>query len=462
MTTIEDRKHSLSTRTARNLATTTKSVPQMRGITPRYLLQALPWVDLEAGAYRVNQLVNYTVGDGRIATSYVGDQPRIIAEDLRELAFVRNADTAILASLAEAFSVEAIEPGTILAEAGSPADHLIVMVNGRVEKWGMSNFGEPSLIGLAGNGDFFDSEAFVHERPWPYRVKAVTACQILKLPRQALTDLINRDSRLASQLESYRSRSSLEAGEMQIDLAAGHTGEPMLPRTFVDYEDNPREYELNVAQTTLQIHTRVSELFNEPMNQYEQQVRLTVEAVREAQESEMLNNPDHGLLHNVAMSQRIHARTGAPTPDDLDELLKLVWKQPAFFLAHPAAIAAFGRECTRRGVPPVVVDLYGAPIMTWRGVPLLPSDKIPLDGGSTGTTSILLMRVGEAHQGVVGLRPAKVEGESEPGLTVTKMSVDQRGITSFLVSAYFSSAILVDDAIGMLENVEVSKFHDYN
>jgi len=29
-----------------------------------------------------------------------------------------------------------------------------------------------------------------------------------------------------------------------------------------------------------------------------------------------------------------------------------VWKQPAFFLTHPEGIAAFGRECTRRGVPP--------------------------------------------------------------------------------------------------------------
>ncbi len=28
-------------------------------------------------------------------------------------------------------------------------------------------------------------------------------------------------------------------------------------------------------------------------------------------------------------------RYGVPTPDDLDELLALVWKKPAFFLAHP-------------------------------------------------------------------------------------------------------------------------------
>ena len=66
-------------------------------------------------------------------------------------------------------------------------------------------------------------------------------------------------------------------------------------------------------------------------------------------------------------------------------------------MAHPRAIAAFGREATRRGVPPVVVHLFGAPFITWRGVPLVPSDKLPIDiDPVTGaqTTSILLLRVG--------------------------------------------------------------------
>lgn len=43
----------------------------------------------------------------------------------------------------------------------------------------------------------------------------------------------------------------------------------------------------------------------------------------------------------------------------------------AFFLTHPAA---FGRECTRRGVPPATVSLYGSQFITWRGVPVIPSD----------------------------------------------------------------------------------------
>ncbi|SFD99493.1 hypothetical protein SAMN04487819_106157, partial [Actinopolyspora alba] len=34
---------SLGTEAARNLATTTKSAPQMQGITSRWLLRMLPW-----------------------------------------------------------------------------------------------------------------------------------------------------------------------------------------------------------------------------------------------------------------------------------------------------------------------------------------------------------------------------------------------------------------------------------
>ncbi len=46
---------SLSTAAARNLATTTKSVPQMQGITSRWLLRLLPWVEASGGTYRVNR-----------------------------------------------------------------------------------------------------------------------------------------------------------------------------------------------------------------------------------------------------------------------------------------------------------------------------------------------------------------------------------------------------------------------
>jgi hypothetical protein len=129
-----------------------------------------------------------------------------------------------------------------------------------------------------------------------------------------------------------------------VDLLTVNTGEPLLPTTFVDYEEEPREYHLSTIQTVLHTHTRVTDLYSNRVDQLREQVRLTVEAVKEREEWELINHPGFGLLREVSPQQRLTTRHGAPTPDDLDELLSLVWKKPAFFLAHPQAIAAFGRE----------------------------------------------------------------------------------------------------------------------
>ena len=86
-----------------------------------------------------------------------------------------------------------------------------------------------------------------------------------------------------------------------------------LPEIFVDYEDQPREYFLNAVTTVLDVHTRISDLYSSPHDQIKEQLRLTVETVKERQESELINNPDYGLLANVADEQRISTLTGAPT-----------------------------------------------------------------------------------------------------------------------------------------------------
>jgi hypothetical protein len=249
------------------------------------------------------------------------------------------------------------------------------------------------------------------------------------------------------------------AGEHQVDLLTVDGGEPKLPTTFVDYDENPREYHLSTIQTVLHTHTRVTDLYSNRIDQLREQVRLTVEAVKEREEWELINHSEFGLLKEVPNSQRINTRKGTPTPDDLDELLTLVWKKPAFFLAHPKAIAAFGREATRRGVPPPTVSLFGSPFITWRGIPLVPSNKLEIDG--KGNTSILLLRVGEAQQGVVGLQKAGVTGEVEPGLSVRYMGTNEHSIASHLVTRYFSAAVLTNDAIARLDKVSVNFYHDY-
>ena len=255
----------------------------------------------------------------------------------------------------------------------------------------------------------------------------------------------------------YRLNKVKDASSVQVECSGRDERE--LPQTYVDYIETPREYMLSAVNTVLDVHTRVSDLYSKPYNQIGEQLRLIIETIKERQESELINNPEYGLLHSVAPQQRISTRTGAPTPDDLDELISKVWKQPGFFLLHPLAVAAFGRECTRRGVPPPTVSLFGSQFLTWRGIPLIPSDKIAIEDGKS---KILLLRTGESRQGVVGLYQPNLPGEQSPGLSVRFMGINHQAIASYLVSLYCSLAVLVDDALAVLDDVEVGKYHQYN
>jgi hypothetical protein len=280
-----------------------------------------------------------------------------------------------------------------------------------------------------------------------------TVPQLLSISPRWLTHLL---SWIPVESGVYRLNKVKDADSVEVDCSA--RDERALPQTFVDYIENPREYNLSAVTTVVDVHTRVSDLYSKPYNQISEQLRLTIEIIKERQESELINNKEYGLLHSILPSQIIKTRTGAPTPDDLDDLITKVWKEPGFFLLHPLAIAAFGRECTRRGVPPPTVSLFGSPFLTWRGLPLIPSDKVPVVNGKS---KIILLRTGESRQGVVGLFQPGLPGEQSPGLSVRFMGINEKAIASYLVSLYCSLAVLVDDAIAVLDNVETGKYHEY-
>ncbi|MFF4607132.1 family 2B encapsulin nanocompartment shell protein [Streptomyces sp. NPDC001339] len=455
----EFQNSSLSTGAARNLATTTKTPPQMQGITSRWLLRLLPWVQVSGGTYRVNRRLAYIVGDGRIDFDINGTDASIIPDELRELPALRDfTDTEVLAALGRRFTQHEYAPGELIAEAGTPDDRLVLIVHGRVDRIGAGKYdAETTVKALAGGDRLGDGPLTTTGGTWRFSYRAVTRVTVLSLSRQTAQEIVDRSpglrEHLASVERSAAARPANEAGESAVAVASGHHGEPSLPGTFVDYDARPREYELGVAQTVLRTHSRVGDLYNDPMNQVEEQLKLTIQALRERQEHEMINNPGFGLLHNADLRQRVHARSGPPTPDDLDELLATVWKDPGFLLAHPQTIAAIGRECSVRGLYPTAVDFMGHSLPSWRGVPIFPCNKIPVT--KQRTSSILLLRTGEENQGVVGLHQTGISDEYEPSLSVRYMGVDDRAIVKYLVSTYFSAAILVPDALGILEDVQI-------
>ncbi|MCL7427313.1 family 2B encapsulin nanocompartment shell protein [Streptomyces sp. NPDC052415] len=453
-------QQSLGTGAARNLATTTKSAPQMQEISSRWLLRMLPWVNVQGGTYRVNRRLTYAVGDGRVTFVKTGDRVEVIPAELCELPALRDyEDQEVLTELARRCEQRELAAGEVLVSFGSPADEVYLLAHGRVEKVGTGPYGDDESLGVLADGAYLGDQALLApDAIWEYTVRTVTACTVLVLPREDVEQVAERSDSLREHLEEQRSipaQRTNRHGEKEIDLASGHSGEPDIPHTFVDYEARPREYELSIAQTVLRIHSRVADLYNQPMNQTEQQLRLTVEALKERQEHELINNREFGLLNNCEYDQRIQPHDGVPGPDDMDELLSRR-RGTKLFLAHPRAIAAFGRELNKRGLVTESIDMAGNRLPTWRGVPIFPCNKIPVSDART--TSIIAMRTGEAEQGVIGLQQAGIPDEIEPSLSVRFMGINEQAIIKYLVTAYYSAAVLVPDALGVLENVEIGRW----
>jgi hypothetical protein len=465
-------QRSVTTSVAKNLANTTKTAPKMMSITPRWLLSLLPWVQVDGGTYRVNRTKVELSKAERIGIDVSSGVASFAPEALRSVPLFSRLPDSIVGRMTSRFKTEEVSLGNKLIVEGQDGNTFFVIAQGQVEVLSKGVHGSDLRLALLTDGEYFGETDVVSDKPSDVTVRTITPCILLTLSQKDLESALAEDPNLSEEFkkiiaEHQELQSTVNRyGERNIDLVSGFAENVEIPETFVDYSATPREYSLSTVQTIVRVHTRVSDLYNDPYDQLEEQMRLTIEGIKERQEWELINSTKFGLIHSVDPAMRISTRYGAPTPDDLDELLALVWKKPAFFLAHPKAIAAFERECTWRGVPPVKQNLFGIPVITWRGIPLVPCDKLEMKSRYQsnqwyGTTSILLLRVGDADQGVVGLHQAGIPGEIMPSLSARLMGLDSLGVASYLLTLYFSCAVQTDDALGVLENVEVGYYHDY-
>lgn len=471
ISTTNRQQQSIDTKAARTLAITTNTIPQTTGITPRWLLHLLPWVQVQSGTYRVNRTKIVLKSLPKIYVNNDNGRSTVTAEDLQVIPLLSQVDLSYTGAISSRLQQEYFGLGDTVITEGQQANKFYIVAQGKLEVLTQGDQGEPLRVGILSEGDYFGEIELYKNAPNGATVRALTPVRLLSLTKANFDEVLSQEQVKASLALAIEEHSRLKTalnnyGEESVALIADYEGETEIPSSYIDYETEPREYELSLIQSILRVHTRITDIYNEPINQLREQLRLTVEGIKEQQEWEIINNPEYGLLNVASPLQRIQTRYGPPTPDDLDALLSLVWKKPAFFLAHPLAIAAFGRECTRRGVPPATVNLFGSPFITWRGVPIIPSDKLEVRGRNKqllrpGKTNILLVRVGEKDQGVVGLHQIGVPGEQIPGLSVRLMGINSQSIASYLITLYSSAAVLTDDALAVLENVEVGYYHDY-
>ena len=110
----------------------------MQGISSRWLLRLLPWVQVSGGTYRVNRRLSYAVGDGRVMFINTGAVVQVIPAKLRELPLIGGfADDAVLERLAGMFVQKEFKTGDMIVESGKPADYLYLIAHGKSNKLGI-------------------------------------------------------------------------------------------------------------------------------------------------------------------------------------------------------------------------------------------------------------------------------------------------------------------------------------
>ena len=452
---------SLGETAARNLADVTKTAPQMGALSPRWLLRMLPWIDVDAGLFRVNRVRVIGEEFQRVETRVDGERALLEPAHLRAIPLFKSLGDDVLADLAAGFDSRQFVRGAAIVNEGDPGEEMFIVCRGEVEVSRTTSAGGRSVLARRQYGDFFGEMALLGAEPRMATVRAMAPTLVLVLSRASLLKLAERHPQLLADLERAAHARSAQAATPELTTTTAE-GEPDVQPSWIDYEERPLEITLSSIITTLRVHTRVMDLYKKPFDQLREQARLVVEGLKERQEWELINNAEFGLGSKIVRSMRVGTRSGPPTPDDLDELLSRVWKEPSFFLAHPSAIAAFGRECTSRGVPPPTVSMFGANFLTWRGVPLVPSDKVHIDyGTAVPTTRIFLVRAGKDRRGVIGLHQPNIGDERLPSFAIRFNGVDQKGIGNYLVSVYFSLALLADDAAGSIDNVEIGNYREY-
>jgi hypothetical protein len=347
----------------------------------------------------------------------------------------------------------------VIASFGSQADEVFLLAHGKVEKIGTGPYGDDAVLGVLADGAYFGDQAMLDpEAIWEYTARAVTACTVLALPRQDVDQVAERSETLREHLAQLRAipeQRTNKYGEKEIDLAAGHTGEPDIPHTFVDYDAKPAR-----VRTERRPDRAAHPLARgRPLQPADEPDRAAVAAhgrgVEGAPGARAHQQP------RVRAAQQLRVRPAAPAPRRRARPGRpgRTAQQAA---RHQAAARPPARDLRVRPRAQQARARPGDPRHRRQPHPdLARGADLPVQqdpGQRPRTTSIIAMRTGEADQGVIGLQQAGIPDEIEPSLSVRFMGINEQAIIKYLVTAYYSAAVLVPDALGVLENVEIGRW----
>ncbi len=148
------RRTSLGEAAAKNLADVTKTAPQMGALSPRWLLRMLPWVDVDAGLYRVNRVRVMGEELRRIETRVDGERAVLEPEKLRAVPLFGSLSDELFVALAALFESKQFAKGAVIVKEGDPGDEMFIISRGEVEVSRANASGGSSVIARRQEGEF--------------------------------------------------------------------------------------------------------------------------------------------------------------------------------------------------------------------------------------------------------------------------------------------------------------------
>ena len=237
-----------------------------------------------------------------------------------------------------------------------------------------------------------------------------------------------------------------------------------IPESNINFDKDPEVIELFSIETLVKVPAKVADINNVPYNQKELQLKLTFEKIFEMKEDLIFyygiknnvqydeNKHKYGLLNYVRNHDRMMKETGQIFElNILDKMLSNVWIKPTFFIAHPNILNQIMCQCTENGIYPNQIELFGFSFMTWRGIPIIPCDKLQRKEENKTLYDIFLIRTGENDSGVVILHNNNINYGQTVSSVVKETSTDDKGLISYRVSHYFNVAVLSENSIYMCE-----------
>lgn len=183
-------QRSVTTATARKLANTTKTAPQMGSITPRLLLKLLPWVQVESGTYRVNRTKVELKKGERIAVEYLDGVPSFQAKSLRSIPVFSHIDEDVVRRIARRFVTEEVELGSYLIQEGKERQKFFIVASGQAEVISKGIHGEELRIALLSEGEYFGEADLLSDSLSSVTVRSITPSVFFTLQSSELENII--------------------------------------------------------------------------------------------------------------------------------------------------------------------------------------------------------------------------------------------------------------------------------